>query len=737
MQSLAAALLIAFALPAAASGDSQPPEATRRVPFTHLGAAPVLELRGHASTATVEFGSRADELVTRAAIRFRYAWSPALAPTRSHIRVTLNNEVVGVLPVVPGEAGSTVSRAIEVDPRLIVGFNRLVLTLVAQREAGTGDDARPGLWADVSGASELETAVRPLAVADDLALLPEPFFDRRDQRRVSIPFVFGAQPSTATLRAASVVASWFGQLARWRGARFPASLDAPAPGHAVAFAPNGERPSFLAALPQASGPELRLVTNPADGYSRLLLVLGRDGDDLKAAADALVLGGAALSGAKLAVKPVPPPAPRAAYDVPGWVRVDRAMKLGELIDWPQQLEATGAPPALPPIRVNLRVPPDLAVWRSAGVPMTLRFRYSPPACAGPARLEVGINDELLGTIALRTSGVDGGTPASPAPLPAAIADSSEILIPAFRLRSRSQLQFAFRFDTREDGACQGVRAAAVRAAVDADSSIDFSGFPHYAEMPNLGHFVTAGFPFTRHADLSRTVAVVPDRPVAAEVSTLLALMGRMGESTAHPATAVRVAGPSDEAALADADLILIGAARRQPLLEKWADRLPAAITPDARRVSAPERRAAAPLDWLGLGAAPDAPPSGPVRVEGAGPVAAMLGFESPVTSGRSVVAVTATAPELVERVVDALEDPDMRRAMRGSVVFVLPSRVESVHAGRHYAIGFMPPWAGFAHQFAERPALYSAATAVALLVLAYLVWGVRRFLGARRSRARA
>jgi hypothetical protein len=356
---VASVVLFAIALPAAAAGD----ESRRSTPFTHFGARPVIELRGDGASASVDFGSRADELVTRATLHLRYAWSPALAPGVSHIRLTLNDDAIGVLPVAAENAGKSIARDIEIDPRLVVGFNKLAMTLVAAKGASAAEPARPGLWAEVSGASELEIAVQPLPVADNLAILPEPFFDKRDQRRVTIPFAFAAQPSMATLRAAAVVASWFGQLARWRGTRFPAQLDAQPAGHAIAFVTNAERPSFLAALAPATGPQLRVMTNPADGRSKLLVVMGRDGDELKAAADALVLGGAAMSGAAMQVKRVEDKGARVAYDAPGLVRTDRAMKLGEHIDWPQQLEAVGRAPALAPIRVDLRVPPDLAAWR--------------------------------------------------------------------------------------------------------------------------------------------------------------------------------------------------------------------------------------------------------------------------------------------------------------------------------------------------------------------------------------
>lgn len=735
LQRVATGVLIAVALPVAAasasrpgpaaaapatSADAPPASATRRTPFTHFGAKAVLPLRSDGAIAAIEFGSRADELVTRVTFHFLYAYSPALSPGVSHIQVSLNDAVIGVLAVTPEDAGKTVARDIEVDPRLIVGANRLVMTLAAAQGSAPGDPARPGLWAEVSGESELEIRVQPIAVADDLAILPEPFFDRRDQRRVTIPFLFAARPSTATLRAAAVVASWFGLQATWRGARFPTHLDAPAPGHSIAFIANGERPAFLAALPPAPGPQLRMMTNPADNRSKLLLVMGRDGDDLKAAADALVLGKPAMSGPMTQVKRVSHLGPRAAYDAPRLVRLDRAVRLGELIEGPQQLQAAGRPPELDPIRIDLRVPPDLATGRGPGVPLALKLQYTPTACVSDSYLDVGISDEVLEVVKLRTA-------------PEAITTTREIVIPAHRLRGREQLQFGFRFALKDEAGCRVSQAPVVKAAVSADSTLDFSGLPHYARMPNLDHFAAVGFPFTRFADLSQTIVVLPDNPVAADIEAMLGLIARMGEATGLAASYVRIATPKDEAALVDADLLLVGASPQHALLGKWAEALPAALPGQRRREGSPVGRVAAVSRWLGFGAAADTNVAGPASFEGSGPLAAVYGFESPVTPGRSVVAVTAVAPDQVLRVLDALDNAEMRRAVRGSAAFVFPNKVESVQAGRTYAIGFLPPWTGAGHWLAEHPVVTGVLAAVALLWVLYAAWRIARKVAVGRE----
>lgn len=717
LQRLAAIVLVVLALGTASAAE-------RRAAFTQLGSKAAIALEGDGAAATVDFGIRADELVQRATLRVRYTHSPALAPNVSHVRVALNDQVVGVLPVRAGRAGEALEQSIELDPRLVVGFNKLSMTLVAAPGEAAPQPDRPGLWAEVSGASELVVDVQPLAGADDLALLPEPFFDRRDTRRLTVPFVFAPQPKPAMLRASAVVASWFGRHARWRGARFPVRFDEATPGHVVAFVANDARPAFLKGLPPATGPQLRVMPNPAEPTSKLLLVMGRDADEVKLAADGLVLGGALLSGASMQVKAVDDKGPRGAWDAPGLVRLDRPMKLGELIDWPQQLEATGRPPALEPVKVDLRVPTDLAGGDGRGVPLALTVRYTPPACATDTNLDVGVNDELVQVLALRTANE-------------AITESRTAYLPLAVVRGRARLQLGLRFTMKEEGGCRDSRPEVARATISPDSTLDFSGFSHYARLPDLQAFASLGYPFTRHPDLSQSVVVLPEAPSAADLETMLALMARFGEATGQPATRVRIAGPRDEAALADADLLVIGASPQQALLTRWAEAFPVALSSGARQLSPSVSRVSAVYDWLRYGAPPEGPRGASVSFEGTGPLAALYGFESPVSGRRSVIAVTAVVPEQMLRVVEAMEDGDRRRAIRGSAAFVLAGRVESLDVGRAYATGYVPPWGEGGTWLSGRGLLLAAGLSVLLLAGALAAWRLTRGLRHRRARGAA
>lgn len=713
----------AMAVPQAApSGAAAMPTELRHIPLSKLGPQSVIHLRTTEGGATVNFGNRIDEVITKAMLKVRYIYSPALIPNQSHIKVLLNGEMVGVIPITKENGGRSQQYELEIDPRLITDFNQLSLQFIGHYTAECEDPLHSSLWADVSGASELELTVRPLALNSDLAMLPEPFFDQRDFKRLTLPFVFGAKPAYTTLRAAGVASSWFGKLAAWRGARFPSFMDTLPKGHAIVFATNAERPAFLKDAPPFTGAALTVMTNPADGYSKLLLVSGRDGNDLAAASNALVLGNAALSGTQVSITgKTGEEKPRKAYDAPNWVRLDRPMKFGELVDNPQQLQVFGHVPDA--IRVSMRIPPDLFTWHSRGVAVDLKFRYTPPIRASESRLSMSINDELVQSVNLRASG-QGAAARVVLPLldNGLLGEGREVLIPAFKLGSRNQLQYSFSFTYQKEGNCRDTAVENVRAMIDADSKIDFSGYPHYAEMPNLGYFSTAGFPFTKYADLSQTTVVMPESPSRYDVEVMLTLLGRMGESTGYPATRVQVAGPKDEAALKDRDLLIIGASPHQTLLDKWSSKLPAVISGQSRKISQPTRAVSVLYDWLGFGTEPDPVVATQENIKGDGSLAAILGFESPLTRERSAIAVTAVEANGMTQVLDVLEDEGIAKSMHGSAVFVRNKKIDSVLAGETYTIGVLPFWTALWFPLSEHPILLALMSVLAVLIFAFAIW---------------
>lgn len=656
--------------------------------FKQLGLSAPLTLRGIEGTASIPFNIRADEVVVGARLKLVYNYSPALLPETSHLAVLLNGEVATSIALPKVASATTVTRDIALDTRAITEFNRLGLKLIGHYTEQCEDPMHTSLWASISPQSTIEFTVTSVALDNELALLPAPFFDRRDAQRLLLPFVFNARPAVPTLEAAGTLASWFGKLAGYRGAQFPALLNSlPASGHAVVLATPQEVPAGLV-LPAISGPTIAVVTHPNDAQAKLLLVMGRDSEELKRAVQALVLSGRNMSGASSLVSDLAPIAPRLPYDAPNWISAERPVPLSELTTV-ADLSVTGYQPEA--IRVNLRLPPDLFGWQSKGVPLDVRYRYTPRPVADASTLNVGINGEFISAIKIPAVQQMSGLGWFDRLLPATTSQASKrIMLPSYALQSTSQLQFQYHYDYKKDGDCRNTLPQNVMGTIDGDSSIDLTGLPHFLAMPNLAVFANSGFPFTRMADLSQSAVILPQTILPVHLSTYLTLMGRMGESTGYPATGVKLALAADVAALADKDLLVLGDEQDQPLLSLWKQLLPIASEGRSQTVRPGGVVATAHSWWQALfGKTPVADAARTVLRQGeAG--ALLMGFESPLQAGRSVVVVQASKDASFNDVQDALLSSELVGKIHGSAVAVRHLQVQSVEEAETYHVGELP-----------------------------------------------
>ncbi|HEL4117510.1 TPA: cellulose biosynthesis cyclic di-GMP-binding regulatory protein BcsB, partial [Stenotrophomonas maltophilia] len=372
----------------------------RQNTFAQLGRRQDTLLSGVRNATTFEFQVRRDRLVRDAELDLSFTPSPSLLPTLSHLRVYLNDAMMGVVPISNDQLGRPVQAKLPLDARLIADFNQVRLEFVGHYTDICEEPTHSSLWVNLSSNSTLRLGGQPLAMQDDLANFPLPFFDPRDTARLELPVVFAAAPSLAQQRAAAVMSSYFGSLSGWwRQARFPVSFGAlPDKGHAVVLAVNGRFPPVIANHAPVKGPMIELMSLPEDPQRKLLLVLGRNDEDLQKAVAAMAAGNVLFRGRQVSVDEIKPLAPRKPYDAPNWVRTDRAVRLAELLDYPQQLHANGVSPQ--PITVNLNLPPDLFIWRNQGIPLNLRYRYTPPFGSDESRLGVAINDQFISSFPL-------------------------------------------------------------------------------------------------------------------------------------------------------------------------------------------------------------------------------------------------------------------------------------------------------------------------------------------------
>ncbi|TKC81475.1 cellulose biosynthesis cyclic di-GMP-binding regulatory protein BcsB [Trinickia terrae] len=700
--------------------------------FQQLGALDPLQLHGVESQNGVPFSVRADEVVTNATLHLIYSYSPSLLPNVSHLKVLMNGEPVATLPLPREQAGMLVSRDVPIEPRFITEFNHLNVQLIAHYTQGCEDPQNSALWATVSNASTLDMTFAVLPAKADLGTLPLPFFDRRDIRRLELPFVFGAHPSPDTIEAAGVVASWFGALAGYRGALFPAQTDnAPLSGNAVVFATSDEKPAGVT-LPEINGPMLAIVDRAPPARGKLLLVMGRDAHEIKTAATALGIGQAALSGASETVSNFVPVKPRVPYDAPNWLPTDRPVRFGELVDL-RDLSVTGYNADV--VRVNLRVAPDLFTWRTKGVPIDLRYRYTARPAPDRSTLNISVNNDFVQALripAQSASMLDLGRYLNRM-LPDHTASAQhDVYIPPHLLTSQAQLRFHFFYDMAKTGECQGQVIDNVRGEIDPDSSIDLSSFPHYMAMPDLAAFANSGFPFTRMADLSETAVILPNDPNGSDLSLLFAAMGRMGASTGYPVTGVTVANAGDAEKYRDKDLLLIGAPGKQPLLADWQKNMPFSGADEGRTFQLSDVEYRLSGWWNGERGAERAAARADLSLVSASGDALITGFESPLAKGKSVVALIGAAGQSDSDLTAALLDPDLVREIQGGMTVIHGRTLETVSNGDIYYVGKLPVIEYLRWAFSTHPVLLMLAGLIAALILATLCYRVLRGIAARR-----
>ena len=689
-----------------------------------LGALYPIDLHTVDGRRSLNFSLRNDDVITAAKLKLKYAWSPALIPELSHLRVLLNDEQMGSLPM-PRENSTGHENDVALDPSLFIDFNKLTLNMIAHYTRDCEDPVHSTLWSNVSNQSRLDLTVRHLKLSNDLALLPAPFFDKLDNTKLELPIVFPAQPNSDVLHAAGVVASWFGALSNYRGAQFPALLNTLPKGNGIVIVMGSNPPAGLG-LPPISGASLAVVDNPLNAYAKLLVVMGRDAKELDIAAQALTLGTATLAGSYVNVSQMKDIPQRKPYDAPRWMPTDRPVQFGEL-SRPEALQVAGLSPDS--IKINFNIPPDIFPWRSKGVPVNLHYRYTVRPV--PDRSTLNVNMNRLFVQALPLASVPDKLHKNlnlPFIEDGKAISNDLVLIPHQNIYGRNQMQLEYFFDYTKQGVCKDVFLNNERGVIDEKTTIDFSSFPHYTALPNLSFFVNDGYPYSRMADLSGTAVVMPDNATLSEVGTYLTVMGRMGRATGYPVIRHSLITAASVEANADKDLILIGTAANQPLLTRWADNMPPLLEKGNHSLRLPGTFERLLFRWENIDFKDAMQRAGDLISKGNGEIGALVAFESPLKSGRSVVVFTGDNDAQINELAVSMADAKISPNFKGDMVLQSGKRLEGFQMGPSYYVGSLPIITSLLWHLFRQPLWLIPLIVVAALLVAAVVF---RFLRRR------
>ena len=307
---------------------------------------------------------------------------------------------------------------------------------------------------------------------------------------------------------------------------------------------------------------------------------------------------------------------------------------------------------------------------------------------------------------------------------------TDVSIPALKLGAVNQLRFNFQYMNPMPGGsvenCITFQPVQNHVVIGDDSTIDFSKYYHFIAMPDLRAFANASFPFSRMADLSESIVVMPKAANEGQVATLLDTMGTVGAQTGLPAINVTVTDDGSQIQNKDADIMVIGNIPDKLKDEKRVDLL---VQAAQSWVNTPLRQTEFPSIMPDSG---DRQANIRTTVSATGPMAAIVGFQSPYNDQRSVIALLADSPRGYELLNTAMNDSGKRAAMFGSVSVIRESGVNSLRVGDVYYVGHLPWFERLWYALSNHPVLLAVLAALSVVLLAWVLWRLLRIISRRR-----
>lgn len=721
-----ASLLLPATAQAQNESSNQLPQQTERYSLGDMTALAPLQVSGVNTVMTIGFGGRLDRVVSAAELQLNYQVSPAIADQITQVRVLLNNEINAVIPLTAAQASSRQSIKLQLDPRLFSSYNELRFELLSETTHGLCTTASPSAWFELSRDSSLRITYQQLKVANELSFFPEPWFDRRDFGRVRVNLMLPTDPDLTEVEAAGVLASYFGVQADWRDLSFALSSSISAApelsedwqqrwpaGHVIVLTTNADIPWAWRDLAAVTQPEVRMLDNPAYPTYKALLIRAPDAQQLRAAVATLVLNHVGLSGQQAQIA-AQVQAPREAYQAPRWLPIDKPVLFQDLVDQQSELERTASNRA--PISIPLRLPPDLFTWQKYGIPIDLKFRYTPPIVRDESRMLVSVNNEFIKGFTLNESGTENTAERLRVPiLEGALFNQNNVTLPSFKLAAINQLQFSFSFGSISDS-CKVAPLANARGAIDGNSSIDLRGYDHYVALPDVHLYAKTGYPFSRHDDLLQTRVIVPAVMSEQVLQTTLLSVAKIAAATGYPTTGLQLRLTEQLSSNEDADILIIG----HQALADWFKRFGA----DGLMTQMAGYNLAAQQQLLF---------EPQLALENSGPSAAVVSFASPLSPKRTVVALTATTDSYLTRLQQVLNNAEQTNQFHGFMALITPARVQSFDTIAPYYVGTLGWWNQFTYHLAQYPLVVTLIALLAVVVLALMLF--RLFSAKAKRRA--
>lgn len=560
-----------------AEGDIATPPATSfnqsiasTISVTEMGQPSGLRLSNWQRQSGITFTLPADWVVTDGNLLLDIEVSPALMETNTELHLMLNGQ-----PLSSHRLGqlhdARVTYQIPIPAAMIVARNNLSFSIENSGDAALlcekGVDNK--YWLKVLPTSRLQLENQVLNIGQNMARFPQPFFDPQAMQPATVEVIFGQAKRPEDVAAAAIVSSYLGKITRYNNLDFQVLQDQLPEQNGIIFAQPGEQIGQLT-LPQADGPTLQVIDNPLNPVFKLLLVMGRNGKEMRQAAYRLVSQPLPEKTATLAVKPVNIPLHK-PYDAPRWIDTSKPVSFSQLVANVDELTVSGV--YHDAVRIAFRAAPDLFIWDGRNVPLQIDYRFPTDSWIdeNKSQLSATLNGTFLRNMSVNKRGLlellwhqFGGDIRQ---------ESYSLPLPPYLIYGDNMLELYFSIVPKNSNSCNPADSNTIKSHIGPDSYIDLSKTYHFTELPNLSYFVGASFPFSKLADFSQTVLLMAEKPTINEVRTLLNLTARSGAATGSAVGNVDVrfglkGNENDDAQFQGRDVLVVASLAQSALYQR-------------------------------------------------------------------------------------------------------------------------------------------------------------------------
>lgn len=495
------------------------------VTVSQMGQPQGILLTGGQLQSGITFTLPSDQVITNARLNLSLKVSSALAARNTSMQLMMNGQPLGTLPLSASDKESE-DYQLDIPAAMVVSNNNLSFKINDADQLLCERDSEEQYQVTILPNTMLSLEGQQLNIGTNLSNFPRPFLDPLRMNSASVAMAFGDNIQPGEVSAAAILASWLGIQADYRGITFPVLRNQLPEQNGIVFGHPGEKISSLT-LPETNVPLLKVVDNPDNPVYKLLLVVGKDDLQLRQAATRL-LQPLKVNDSQLEVGQQTLPL-RKPYDAPRWINTDRPVRLSELLRQDQNLTANGI--WHDALRVNFRAAPDLFLWDGDTLPLQLNYRFPSENWIDEDNsvLNVTLNGTFLRNLTVNKVGLLeniwhrlGGD---------ARQEKYTLKLDPYLIYGDNQLQLYFNIKPKASAPCSVLTNNNIKSRIEDDSSIDLSHTRHFTMLPNLSYFVGASFPFSRLADYSQTVLMLPEKPTTAEIGSLLYMAGRSGNAT--------------------------------------------------------------------------------------------------------------------------------------------------------------------------------------------------------------